>query len=177
LLRAEAFRCVQDIDWDSLQIEARWQEEEQVICCEERLYEKLGLKDEDEKATKEREACDRRGHVVVLDENGNEAVCAGKVADIDAFCDRTNPIMCVGTRYKNMHSFWLAMREYAIRHEFELGIDASSPIKYRGYCKGGGCPWRINARPEMHGEPIIIVCILSFLWFTKIFVLVLLVSK
>jgi hypothetical protein len=76
LLRVEAFHCVQDIDWDSLQIEARWQEEEghQVIYCEERLYEKLGLKDEDENATKEREACDRRGPDVVLDENGNEAI-------------------------------------------------------------------------------------------------------
>jgi hypothetical protein len=28
---------------------------------EDRLYEKLGLKDEDEKAIEEREACDRRG--------------------------------------------------------------------------------------------------------------------
>jgi hypothetical protein len=28
---------------------------------EERLYEKLGLKDEDEKVIEEREACDRRG--------------------------------------------------------------------------------------------------------------------
>jgi hypothetical protein len=72
------------------------------------------------------------------------------VADIDAFCDRTNPIMCVGTRYKDMRSFRLAMREYVIRHEFELGIEASSPIKYRDYCIGGGCSWRINARPEIH---------------------------
>jgi hypothetical protein len=106
LLRVEAFHCVQDIDWDSLQIEARWQEEgQQVIYCEERLYEKLRLKDEDEKTTKEREACDRRGYAVVLDENGNEAVCADKVADIDAFYDWTNPIMCVGTRYKDMCFF------------------------------------------------------------------------
>jgi hypothetical protein len=100
-----------------------------------------------------------------------------KVADIDEFCDWTNPIMCVGTRYKDMRSFRLAMREYAISHEFELGIEANSPIKYRGYCKGGGCPWRINARPKMHGAPIIIVFILPFLLFTKFFVLVLLASK
>jgi hypothetical protein len=147
----------------------RWQEEEgqQVICCEERLYKKLGLNDDDEKAIKEREAYDRRGRAVVLDENGNEAVCADKVADIDAFCVWTNLIMCVGTRYMDMRSFRLAMREYAIRHEFELGIEASSPIKYRGYCKGGGYPWRINARPKMHRASIIIVCILSFSWFTK----------
>jgi hypothetical protein len=50
--------------------------------------------------------------------------------DIGSFCDWTNPIMCVGTRYKDMRSFRLAMREYAIRHEFELGIESSSPIKY-----------------------------------------------
>jgi hypothetical protein len=93
------------------------------FCCEERLYEKLGLKDEDEKARKAREeACDRRSPVVVLNENGDELVCADDV--------RTNPIMCLGSRYKDMCSFRLAMREYAIRNEFELGIESSSPIKY-----------------------------------------------
>jgi hypothetical protein len=124
------------------------------------LYEKLGLKNEDEKATKAREVCDRRGPNVVLDENGDEMGCEDEMIDIDSFCDWTNSIMCVGTRYKDMRLFWLAMREYAIRHEFELGIESSSPIKYQGYCKGGDCPWRINARPEMLGAPIIIVRIL-----------------
>jgi hypothetical protein len=98
--------------------------------CEEMSYEKLGLKDEDEKATKARESYNRRGTTIVLDENGDEVRCADEVTDIGSFCDWTNPIMCVGTRYKDMCSFQLAMREYAIRHEFELGIESGSPIKY-----------------------------------------------
>jgi hypothetical protein len=86
------------------------------------LYEKLELKDEDEKATKAREACDRRGPAVLLDENGDEVGCADEVIDIGSFCDWTNPIMCVSTRYKDMCSFRLSMREYTIRHEFELAL-------------------------------------------------------
>jgi hypothetical protein len=47
------------------------------------------------------------------------------------------------------------MRQYAIKSEFELAIESSSPIKYRGYCKGGDCPWSIHARPKMKGSPTI----------------------
>jgi hypothetical protein len=73
------------------------------------LYEKLGLKYEVEKSSKAREeACDSRGPAVVLNENGDE------VPDIDAFCDWTNLIMCLDSRYKEMRSFRLAMRKYAI---------------------------------------------------------------
>jgi hypothetical protein len=86
------------------------------------LYEKLELKDEDEKATKAREACDGRGPAVLLDENGDEVGCVDEVTDIGSFCDWTNPIMCVGTRYKDMRSFRLSMREYTIRHEFGLAL-------------------------------------------------------
>jgi hypothetical protein len=32
------------------------------------------------------------------------------------------------------------MRQFAIKKEFELGIESSSPIKYRDFCKGGDCP-------------------------------------
>jgi hypothetical protein len=67
------------------------------------LYDKLGLKDEDEKVRKEtEEACDRRAPTVVLNENGDELVCADEVQDMAAFCDWTNPKMCLGSRYKNM---------------------------------------------------------------------------
>jgi hypothetical protein len=137
---------VQDIDCDSLQIEACWQEEEgqQKMCCEERLYEKLGLKDKDEKATKAREGCDRRGTGVVLNENGEEVLCADEVPDIGSFCDWTNLIMCLGSRYKYMHSFRLAMREYAIRNEFELGIESSSPIKYQQSKAQDNSSWQVQ---------------------------------
>jgi hypothetical protein len=56
--------------------------------------------------------------------------------------------MDVGSLYAFMTEFRLAMRQYAIDREFELGIEASTTKKYRGYCRGGGCPWSINARIE-----------------------------
>jgi hypothetical protein len=39
-----------------------------------------------------------------------------------------------------MKEFRLAMRQYAIDKEFELGIEATDKIRYRGYCRGGDCP-------------------------------------
>jgi hypothetical protein len=56
-----------------------------------------------------------------------------------------------------MPTFRLAMRQFAIKKEFELGIESSSPIKHRGFCKGGDCPWRIYAREEIKGSPTNIV--------------------
>jgi hypothetical protein len=102
---------------------------------------------------KREEACDRRAPVVLLNEYGDVLQCADLLPDMGAFYDWTNPIRCPGSRYKHMRSFQLARREYAIRNEFELGIEVSSPIKFQGYCKGGDYPWRINVRPEIHGAP------------------------
>jgi hypothetical protein len=41
------------------------------------------------------------------------------------------------------------MRQYATKHEFELGIDVTSTTRYVGYCKGGDFPWRIYAREDL----------------------------
>jgi hypothetical protein len=59
-----------------------------------------------------------------------------------------------------MVTFRLAMRHYSIKKEFELDITASTPMKYRGYCKEGDCPWRIHARVEVQGASIVIACFL-----------------
>jgi hypothetical protein len=56
-----------------------------------------------------------------------------------------------------MKEFRIAMRQYAIKHEFELGIDVTSTTRYVGYCKAGDCPWRIYAREEKKGLPTIVV--------------------
>jgi hypothetical protein len=60
--------------------------------------------------------------------------------------DSNHPVMEVGSLYASMTEFRLAIRQYAIDKEFELGIEASTTKKYRGYCRGGDCPWSINAR-------------------------------
>ena len=45
-------------------------------------------------------------------------------------CNRSNPIMKVGSLYKDMKEFRLAIRQYAINNEFELGIESSAPFRY-----------------------------------------------
>jgi hypothetical protein len=72
--------------------------------------------------------------------------------------DKMNPSMQPGSLFTNMKEFRIAMRQYAIKHEFELGIDVTSTTRYVGYCKGGDCPWRIYAREEKKRLPTIVVC-------------------
>jgi hypothetical protein len=54
--------------------------------------------------------------------------------------DRNNPVMEPGSLYANMKEFRLAMRQYAIGKEFELVVEATDRMRYRGYCRGEECP-------------------------------------
>jgi hypothetical protein len=131
------------------------------------MYHKLGLAVEDERENKEREdACYRRGDGNNLDQLGGDGSAALPCVDFlqhetRVVYDSNDPVMEVGSLYASMTEFRLAMRQYAIDKEFELGIEASTTKKYRGYCRGGDCPWSINARIERDGSPTIIVCILN----------------
>jgi hypothetical protein len=63
--------------------------------------------------------------------------------------DKNNPSMKVGTQYPTMEEFKLAVRTYAIKKEFHLGVEKSTTKKFRGFCKSGDkqtgpCSWRIN---------------------------------
>jgi hypothetical protein len=72
-----------------------------------------------------------------------------------------NPSMQLGYLFPNMKEFRIAMRQYAIKHEFELGIDVTSTTRYVGYYKGGDYPWRIYAREEKKGLPTSMVVVLN----------------
>jgi hypothetical protein len=61
-----------------------------------------------------------------------------------------------------MPTFRLTIRQFAINNEFELGIEAACPYRFRGYCKESGCPWRINAIVEIQGSPTVVVCFFNF---------------
>jgi hypothetical protein len=71
--------------------------------------------------------------------------------------DRMNPSMQLGCLFPNMKEFRIAMRRYAIKHEFKLGIDVTSTTRYVGYYKGGDWHWRIYAHEEKKGLPTIVV--------------------
>jgi hypothetical protein len=53
-----------------------------------------------------------------------------------SLCDWKNHVMMLESRYKDMPTFRLTIRQFAINREFELGIEAICPFRFRGYCKG-----------------------------------------
>ena len=60
--------------------------------------------------------------------------------------DRENPPIKVGSTYASMSEFRGAVRQHAIKEQFELGTEKSCTERFRGYCKANGCPWAIVAR-------------------------------
>jgi hypothetical protein len=75
--------------------------------------------------------------------------------------DRNNPVMKPGSLYPNMKEFSLAIRQYVIDKEFELGVEATDRMRYRGYYRGRDCPWSINARLEHKGWDVVFVSVLN----------------
>jgi hypothetical protein len=105
----------------------------------EQLYHVLGLKGEDdyEEQEKERATC-----VVGLSNGAN--VCDDSLNVIPIFqhlpgervmFDRNNPVMKPNSLYPNMKEFMLALRQYVIDKEFELGVETTDRTRYRGYCR------------------------------------------
>ena len=83
--------------------------------------------------------------------------------------DRDNPEMSVGTLYPSMNEFRLAVRQYAIVHEFEYDTEHSDKDRFRkdrfrANCSAVSCPWIIRARTQ-HDGSIRVYFIESFLTF------------
>jgi hypothetical protein len=122
----------------------------------------MGLKQDDEKERKTtKEGVETSGQASkLIGDSDVDLEYLGESLDNEvSLCDWNNPVMMLESRYKDMATFRLAIRQFAINHEFELGIEATSRSRFRGYCKGGGCPRRINARVERPGSATIIVCL------------------
>jgi hypothetical protein len=81
------------------------------------VYDKLGLKQEDENDAKSREeACRRSGSGSLSHDFDDELPCDDQVPhEMSSFLDWLNPIMELGSRYKDMATFRLAMRQFAIK--------------------------------------------------------------
>jgi hypothetical protein len=95
---------LQDIDWDAIQIEKRWEEEgPQQICCEDGMYEKLGLKEDDKKEKKARDEGDRSAPSVLPIDMSDELVCGDNLPnEMVGFCDFTKAEnLSVFTRAEN----------------------------------------------------------------------------
>ena len=59
--------------------------------------------------------------------------------------DLENPTIAVGTTFGDGDTFKKAIRQYAIKGEYEIATAYSESTSYCGYCKAEGCKWKIHA--------------------------------
>ncbi|NP_001170540.1 uncharacterized protein LOC100384556 [Zea mays] len=161
------------VDWDSIAIQEEREDEGHIELCDEaQVYELLGFRHEDEMEEEinmqndavPNSSADGESGYGIPPIQGDEGALIPVVDNIPEMSmtehDMNNPSMEVGTRYPNMKDFRLAVRQYAINKEFELGIEATNKSKYRGYCKGDGCPWSIVGFKK-EGEVSVVVTVLN----------------
>jgi hypothetical protein len=146
------------VDWATIQIVETHDDEGRIeIMSESQMCELLGLRDEGTPNIP------TQGFDCRMDEQGNDnelgqdidgaAIPTNDVVpgEIIISYDKNNPSMKVGTQYPTMEEFKLAVRQFAIKKEFHLGVEKSCKQRYRAYCKSGDkstgpCPWKINGR-------------------------------
>jgi hypothetical protein len=62
--------------------------------------------------------------------------------------DREDSPRTVGSTYPNMNEFKLAIRQHAVKRDFEFNTEKSAPHRFTAHCKRkdeDDCPWRIHA--------------------------------
>jgi hypothetical protein len=152
------------IDWDGLEIAPI--PEEQIgsslpVMEEDEMYDFLGLRTEDERADQARLEAEKQRdsapgpapRLAQRDLNLDEAEIDARF-EAEIFYDRDDPPMIVGSSYGSMVEFRSAVRQHAIKGQFELGTEKSDPERFRGYCKAEGCPWAIVARLMPDGKSV-----------------------
>jgi hypothetical protein len=151
---------METIDWSSIKIVETHDDEGRIdLMSESKIYELLGLTDE-VTTNVPTPAFDFRMDEVEGNDNEVEQNTDGAAiptsdvvpCEIVISYDKNNPSMEVGTVYPNMDEFRLAVRQYAINKEFNLGVEKSCKTRFRAYCKSGDegcpCPWRINGNKQ-----------------------------
>jgi len=76
--------------------------------------------------------------------------------------DPNGPSLDLGSVYPNMKEFRLAVRQFAIRVEFELHIVKTDPTRYIADCKGEGCNgercrWHLVGRRQPDGCTVMVL--------------------
>jgi hypothetical protein len=148
-----------EIDWDSLEILPFTEDQigsARPIMDEDAMYEFLGLREEDERAEKEKLAAEKENEVPDdIDLEGAALLVDDVIPGEDAIdYDRDDPPMHVGAIYKSMREFRAAVKHHAIKKQFEVGTERSNKKRFRGYCKAHGCPWAIVARLMADGKQV-----------------------
>ncbi|RLM73253.1 uncharacterized protein C2845_PM15G05540 [Panicum miliaceum] len=180
-LSLESVPCEQPgfelIDWDTLEIQESHDEEGRIETIgQDEMYAILGLRDEDERpknaaeaAAKEvasqaaaAQAAEAQGGTIPLDIEVAAISVDGLISEeCHISYDKDKPQMKLGLCYPDMEEFRLAVRQYPINEEFELGTEATDRKRFRGYCKGEGCPWRIVSNRQSDERTIMITLLVD----------------
>jgi hypothetical protein len=106
------------------------------VTSEQGLYYQLGLDTQDDRREDDSSASRFGNSIPCEEELGAGIPCSDAVLDeTRTIYVMKNPVMEPGSLYATMHHFRLAIIQYAINKEFELGIEATNKTRFRGYCK------------------------------------------
>ncbi|XP_042056160.1 uncharacterized protein LOC121800715 [Salvia splendens] len=145
------------IDWDSIEITPL--EESQIgapesLMNEETMFPFVGLTLEKPSDA----AVDGMNYGPIVDEVMDIRVHDHIPNEESVFYDMDDPPMDVGTIYTNMNDFRKAVKQHAIKTQFELETEKSNPNLFRGFCKAESCLWSSVAR-WMKNEKHVKVCL------------------
>ncbi|KAL6636741.1 hypothetical protein ACP70R_024313 [Stipagrostis hirtigluma subsp. patula] len=161
------------IDWDNLEIDDPCDEEGRIdIIDHDKMCDLLGLKANEERDNKNAEAAANEEAAQAASREAAKATeylsqeGAIPIDDIlpderQIRYDKENPKIELGAMFPNMKEFRLAVRQYAINGEFELGTEKSDKKRFRGFCTGEGCPWRINGNKLSEHETITVTLLVD----------------
>jgi hypothetical protein len=128
------------VDWDSIQIVETHDDEGRIaLMSESQICEFLGMTEED--TTNNRAQgfdcqMDEQGHDNEHGQNTDGAAIPTSDAIPDEMVisyDKNNPSMEIGTVYPTMEEFKLAVRQFAINKEFDLGVEKSCKTRYGAF--------------------------------------------
>jgi hypothetical protein len=156
------------VDWSTLLIEPEETDDYTVHIQEDKMYNLLGLKEDDETVRVLRQAAndvndalaDANLSVTDAEDTKGAALPVDDLAPVEQFTlfDRDNPEMAVGDTFPSMDTFRMALKHYAIKKEFDIKIVMSQPKKYMANCKrfNKGCPWKITAKKKQEGTTVVV---------------------
>jgi hypothetical protein len=154
-----------EIDWDSLEILPFTEEQiglARTLMDEDAMYEFLGLREQDERAEKEKLAAERENEVLDdIDLEGVVLLVDDVIPGEEAIdYDRDDLPMHGCAVYKSMREFRTAMKNHAIKTQLKIGTEKYSRKRFRGYYNADGCPWAIVARlmPDEKQDRVLIFC-------------------
>jgi hypothetical protein len=132
--------------------------------CSEKGKEKAVAEDgsEDESENGSENEFEDEDELEAAEDEPYEEVNHHPIADFD----EEDPPMEVGTTYRNMYVFKLALCQHAIKHEFEFNTEKSLKSRFRAYYSRkveDNCPWRLHVSTTVDKCNVIVRIILLLL--------------